>query len=84
MARFRAKVTLLVTLEAAPDIVARALTEEWQRQFYPFDTEAEVLEHLIYNLVLQRQRLSSLDGWADCADTAVRVVDLRMLDRDDP
>lgn len=39
----------------------------------PFESQDDLLKHLVVNLVGQDLRLSCLDGWADLPDEAVTV-----------
>jgi len=61
-----------VVLRVEPSLLDRALTPEWQDSFYTFEDREAVAAHLAYNLV-QGRSLSSLDGWADCEDSAATV-----------
>jgi hypothetical protein len=65
---------IYVRLEVNPEVIAVALTPEWQANFYVFQNERDVLDHLAYNLVINNARLSQLDGWADRPDSDCVVV----------
>jgi len=42
----------------------------------------EIAEHIGYNLIVNRQRLSNLDGWADQPDCRARVIKWPYLEQD--
>ena len=48
--------------------VIDAVTDEWRSVFYPLYTPEDIAEHIAYNLIINRARLTRLDGWADLSD----------------
>lgn len=68
MHKFRVTITQEVELSLHDDVIA-AVTDEWRKQFYPLHTPDEIAQHVAFNLVVNRARLSTLDGWADQPDT---------------
>jgi hypothetical protein len=48
--------------------------DEWRSQFYALETDAEVVEHFVYNAVVNGVHdITRLDGWADCDPDAIKV-----------
>lgn len=74
MAKYVATGTYYVEMEIDPDVIAVALTPEWQADFYKFADEQDVVEHLAYNLAMKDRSLSRLDGWADRSDDDAKVT----------
>jgi len=55
-------------------VVERAMTPEWQSQFYTFADEDEVVEHFAFNAISNGiHDIRRLDGWADCDKTDVLI-----------
>lgn len=74
MARYVVELTIEVEMEIEPEVVAVALTREWQAHLYPMHGDADVLEMLAWNCAVKGRELTSLDGWADRADDDLSVV----------
>lgn len=55
------------------DAVIEAVDDEWRSVFYKLRTPEEIAEHVGFNLIVNRQPLSNLDGWADQPDKNARV-----------
>src|SRR5258706_10944091 len=63
-----------------PDVLARCVEDKdgWRSTFYPLFTEQSVVEHVVFNHVMNGvEHVSSLDGWADVAKDAVTFDDNR-------
>ena len=58
-----------------PDVLERVTGpggDEWRSHFYPLNDNADVIEHLAYNYVVNGvDDIRRLDGWADVAEDAV-------------
>lgn len=76
MSRHAITLTVTVTLDIEDEVIARALTAEWQGNFYQMDRVDDVFEMLAWNIGCREIGLSRLDGWADMPDSAAVVVDL--------
>lgn len=62
-----------VTVEI-DDQVIEAVNDDWRATFYKLRTPEEIAGHIAYNLVVNRVKLSQMDGWADQPDSNVKVV----------
>lgn len=71
----KATVTWTVTagIEVADEVIEGVLTDEWRATFYPFHTNATVVEHIARN-ALRGTRLEILDGFADRKDHEAKVT----------
>jgi hypothetical protein len=56
------------------DEVIEVVNNEWREQFYNLRSEAEIVEHVAYNLLVNKWQLSQLDGWADQPDDNATVT----------
>ena len=56
------------------EVIERCLSEEWQSDFYHFDKAEDVFEHLAYNLIVHKRKLTMLDGFADLNPDTVKWV----------
>ena len=54
--------------------IINVVDNERRSQFYKLYTPRQIAEHIAFNLVINRVRLSRLDGWADQDDEAAVVV----------
>lgn len=45
----------------------------WKNVFYRLESEEEVIDMLVYNLIYNGSRLSQLDGWGDCDDDDIEL-----------
>lgn len=57
------------------DAVIDAVDDEWRKAFYCLVTPEAIARHIGYNLIINRQPLSNLDGWANMPDSFARVVE---------
>jgi hypothetical protein len=57
---------IIIRLDQA---VIDAVDDEWRSEFYGLWTTDDVVEHIAYNLFVNRIPLSSMDGWADQPNT---------------
>jgi len=64
------------------DAVIAVVDDAWRAVFYDLRTPEEIAEHIGYNLIVNRQRLSNLDGWADQPDCRARVIKWPYLEQD--
>lgn len=61
---------------ADPSVVSRCVNNEdgWRDHYYDYQTYDEVLQHLVYNCVVNGvERVNRLDGWADLDDDAATM-----------
>jgi len=65
-------VTCMIEVDEA--ILEDAMSEEFAKDFYRFDTEQAVAEHLAYNM-LRGASLSTLDGFAQFHDDKAKLTD---------
>lgn len=77
--RYNVQVTVVATLTVDDSVFKEVLNDDWRKQFYPFTTREEVVEHLAFNL-LQERPLSSLDGFARLEDDKVTVTEVDWMD----
>jgi len=56
------------------DAVIDVVDDEWRSVFYNLRTPQAIAEHIGFNLIVNRARLSMLDGWADQPDENARVL----------
>jgi hypothetical protein len=57
------------------DAVIDAVDDDWRSMFYQLYTREDIAEHVGYNLVINRAKLSFLDGWADQPDENASIVE---------
>ena len=55
--------------------VIDAVDDEWRSMFYSLYTPEEVAEHIAYNLIVNKARLTQLDGWADLSDDMAIIIE---------
>ena len=60
--------------------VINVVDDDWRKYLYNLNTAEEIAEHLAYNFVMNRTRLSMLDGWANMKDTQAETVSLDTYD----
>ena len=65
---------------ALDERVIEEVDDEWRESFYPLFTPEDVAAHVGYNLVVNRLRLSQMDGWASHEDSEARVLVRPSLD----
>ena len=89
MAKYQIEATVLIEVDIEDDSVIRRCVENWndenqpvpygqgqrgwQDMFYDLTDEAQVIEHLAYNLGIRDRYLPSLDGWADMDNDAANA-----------
>lgn len=56
------------------DEVIKVVDDEWRSGLYDLYTPEDIAEHIAYNLVINRRKLSCLDGWADQPDENASVL----------
>ena len=71
--QFQIRIECLATIEL-DDAVINAVDDEWRSNLYNLRTPEEIAEHIGYNLIVNRVKLSSMDGWADKDDSLARIV----------
>ncbi len=57
-------VIMSAVVEIDSQLLDAVLTDNWRKQFYDFQTPADVVGHLAFNLV-RGAELANLDGFAD-------------------
>lgn len=62
------------------DAVIEAVDDEWRAMFYKLRTPEQIAGHVGFNLIVNRGRLSMLDGWADQPDGNACVLEWPDLD----
>lgn len=75
-----AKHTFRITLKAEAvieldDAVIDAVDADWRSMFYQLYTPEDIAEHVGYNLVINRAKLSFLDGWAEQPDENAFILE---------
>ena len=60
-------------IEVDDEVIDR-VDDEWREHLYDLQTESEIMEHIAHNLLVNRIKLSSMDGWADMDDSKARIV----------
>jgi hypothetical protein len=61
--------------------VIDAVTDEWRSNFYNLHTPEEIAQHIAYNIVIHKWKLSDLDGWADMPDEYAKIMEWPNLDQ---
>jgi hypothetical protein len=56
------------------DAVIDAVDDEWRSALYDLVSVKDIVEHVAYNLLANRAKLSQLDGWADQPDDNARIL----------
>ena len=51
-----------------------AVDDEWRSMLYDLRTDKQIVEHVGYNLICNRIKLSQMDGWADQPNDNARVL----------
>lgn len=77
MKRITVEVTKSYTVELevkVEEAIDRMLTEEWQSVFYPFEDRDDAIDFLATHAIHGTRSISEMDGWADCAENAVRMM----------
>jgi len=60
--------------------VIDVVDDEWRSQLYDLHTPEEIAAHIGYNLILNKAKLTDLDGWADLTNDLARVIRWPNLD----
>jgi len=55
--------------------VIDVVDDDWRRSLYPLHTPEDIAEHICYNIVEHRLRLSQMDGWANMDNGLVRITE---------
>lgn len=63
--------TAIIELEQK---VIDAVNDDWRSMFYNLHTPEEIAEHIAYNLIVNKSRLTQLDGWADLSDDMAKII----------
>lgn len=79
--KFCVGVTLAIDVEVDDRVFKAVLNDEWRSHFYPLHTKADVIEHVLFNLV-QGRSLRSLDGFANLPGESVSVGRTDWMDWD--
>ena len=66
--KFRVSVTVYAILKLK-DAVINVVDDEWRASIYDLQTPEEIAGHIGRNLILNTDKLSKLDGWADQPDS---------------
>jgi hypothetical protein len=66
--KFKVVFQVEVDVEVDDDVVQDALSDDFKASFYKLGDAAGVAQHLAYNFVANRAKLSSLDGFAHWGD----------------
>jgi|WetSurMetagenome_2_1015567.scaffolds.fasta_scaffold178080_2 hypothetical protein len=53
----------------------------WRSQLYNLRTPEDIAAHIAYNMVINKLRLSQMDGWADMPDSYARIISWPDLDQ---
>jgi len=61
---FKVRFSVEATVAIEEDLIEEVLKPDWQKTFYHLTVPDEVAEHLAYNFIHNRARLTSLDGFA--------------------
>jgi hypothetical protein len=54
--------------------VIDVVDNEWRSMFYPLFTPEDIAEHIAYNLVVNKAKLTYLDGWANLSDDMAKII----------
>jgi hypothetical protein len=57
------------------DEVINRVDDEWRKHLYDLRTTEAIVEHIVYNLVVNNWELSDLDGWADLPNSMAKITD---------
>jgi hypothetical protein len=66
--------TVIVNDREPLDRVTGPGGNEWRSQFYDLHTDEDVIEHFVFNAVMNHVHdITRLEGWADCDPAAVTI-----------
>ena len=54
--------------------VINAVDEDFKNYIYNLTTIEQIVKHLAYNLIINDEKLSQLDGWADQLDENAKIL----------
>ena len=60
--------------------VIDAVDDSWREMLYPLHTPEQIARHIAYNMVINRLKLSDLDGWADQPSSNAKILEYPDLD----
>ncbi len=64
-----------ITIELSDAVLAQ-VDNEWRKNFYSnIRTPEDIVEHIAYNIVINRWNLSALDGFANLSDDNVTILE---------
>lgn len=74
------KRTFEITLEGKAtieidDAVLDQVDDDWRKNFYNLQGAPEIAAHIAFNVIVNRYRLTQLDGFADLKDSMVHVIE---------
>jgi hypothetical protein len=72
MRKFTVRVEMDLEVEVSRRLIDEVLSPEWQGRFYSLDGAADVVEHLVFN-VLHGRALRTLDGFANQPEDSLRI-----------
>ena len=52
-----------------------AVDETWLEMYYDLATDNQVVEYIAYEILVKRRQLNQIDGFANLANTLIRVKD---------
>ena len=55
-------------------MVIDAVDDGWRDMFYDLHTPEEIAAHIAYNLIVNKARLTHLDGWANLSDDMAKII----------
>lgn len=71
--KYDIQVTVTATIEIDDEVLDDAMSESWQKQFWPVHRREDVVEHVGFNM-LRECPLSMIDGFAHMKDEQARIV----------
>ena len=71
--------TVECEIELDDEVIDR-VDDEWRKHLYNLHGAAEIAEHIAYNIVMNNNGLSRLDGWADMEDSKAKVTSENIFD----
>ena len=61
-------------IELHPKVI-EAVDDSWREMLYNLNTPEEIAEHIAYNMIENRAKLSQLDGWADLPNSYANILE---------
>ena|SRR3972149_11058201 len=69
-----------VTIEIDQSVIDN-VDDAWRDSMYNLISPEDIMEHVAYNLIINKTSLSNIDGWANLPDDFARVIkDLNIYD----